>query len=162
MRVGLTAYLKTLADEVGADGVIVNTVCTGMFGTERLEELFQARAEANGTSAEQERAQAVASIPVGRVGNLEEFGAFLRLPRLRPQHLRARRQPPDRRRSRPLPALGSYSFFTFSRLSLRPRGRIRASLGPWLSRAASIAMRRYSMRSSGLSLDSASLSIAPA
>ena len=75
-RVGLTAYLKTLADEVGRDGVLVNTVCTGMFDTERLEELFVARAEANGTSAEEERARAVASIPVGRVGDPAEFGAL--------------------------------------------------------------------------------------
>ncbi|MEM7310403.1 MAG: SDR family oxidoreductase [Planctomycetota bacterium] len=79
-RAGLTAYLKTLADEVGGDGVLVNTVCTGMFGTERLDELFATRAAAAGTSVDEERAKAVASIPVGRVGTPREFGdlcAFL-------------------------------------------------------------------------------------
>lgn len=80
VRAGLTAYFKTLADDVGADGVLVNTVCTGMFGTERLDELFEARALAAGTTIEAQRDAAVASIPVGRVGSLGEFGdlcAFL-------------------------------------------------------------------------------------
>ena len=76
VRAGLTAYFKTLADEVGGDGVIVNTVCTGMFGTERLDELFEARARASGTTVEDQRSAAVASIPVGRIGDPAEFGAF--------------------------------------------------------------------------------------
>lgn len=77
VRVGLTAYLKTLADEVARDGVLVNSVCTGMFDTERLEELFEARAAAAGTSPADERARAVATIPVGRTGRPEEFGDFV-------------------------------------------------------------------------------------
>ena len=42
MRAGLTGYLKTLAGEVAGDGVLVNSVCTGMFLTERLLDLARA------------------------------------------------------------------------------------------------------------------------
>jgi 3-oxoacyl-[acyl-carrier protein] reductase len=80
LRAGLTGWLKTLANEVGRDGVLVNSVCTGLFGTERLESLFRARSERSGRSFEEEQAAAEAQIPLGRIGRLEEFGdlvAFL-------------------------------------------------------------------------------------
>jgi len=77
MRSGLTAWFKSLAGEVAGDGVLVNTVCTGLFATERLEELFESRAERNGTSVEEERAAAVAAIPAGRLGRTDEFGDFV-------------------------------------------------------------------------------------
>lgn len=80
MRSGLTAYFKSLAGEVAGEGVLVNTVCTGLFATERLEGLFAARAERNGTTVDEERRAALASIPAGRLGSPAEFGdlvAFL-------------------------------------------------------------------------------------
>ncbi len=77
MRAGLTAYLKTLADEVGRDGVLVNSVCTGSFATDRLASLFEARAAKNGTSAAQERARAEAAIPLGRAGDPAELAALV-------------------------------------------------------------------------------------
>jgi 3-oxoacyl-[acyl-carrier protein] reductase len=80
MRAGLTAYLKSLAAEVAKDGVLVNSVCTGAFATERIEELFAAQARKSGRSIEEERAAYVAKIPLGRLGRPEEFGdlvAFL-------------------------------------------------------------------------------------
>lgn len=77
MRVGLTAYFKSLADEIARDGVLVNTVCTGMFATERLTELFEARAERSGRTVAEERDAAVATIPVGREGDPKEFGALV-------------------------------------------------------------------------------------
>jgi 3-oxoacyl-[acyl-carrier protein] reductase len=80
MRAGLTAYLKTLASEVARDGVLVNSVCTGSFATERIEELFAANAKKSGRGVEEERAAHMARIPLGRLGTCEEFGdlvAFL-------------------------------------------------------------------------------------
>ncbi len=77
MRSGLTAYFKSLASEVAQDGVLVNTVCTGYFDTERLEELFAANAAKRGTSVETERAQTNARIPLGRLGDPREFGDFV-------------------------------------------------------------------------------------
>jgi 3-oxoacyl-[acyl-carrier protein] reductase len=77
MRSGLTAYFKTLAGEVAADGVLVNTICTGLFATERLAELFEARARRSGRTAADERQASLRTIPLGRLGDPAEFGALV-------------------------------------------------------------------------------------
>jgi 3-oxoacyl-[acyl-carrier protein] reductase len=71
-RLAAVGYLKTLAREVGGDGITVNTVATGKFATERL-------ADASG-SLEPAEAAARAEVPAGRLGQPEEYGdlvAFL-------------------------------------------------------------------------------------
>lgn len=75
LRAGLTGWLKTLSSEVASEGVLVNSICTGMFDTARLNELIELRARDHGRSVELERAALAAEIPVGRIGRLEEFGA---------------------------------------------------------------------------------------
>ena len=77
LRAGLTGWLKTLASEVAADGVLVNSICTGMFDTARLHELIELRAQKNGRGVDEERAALAAQIPVGRIGRLEEFGSVV-------------------------------------------------------------------------------------
>lgn len=77
MRAGLTGYVKSLSREVARDGVLVNSICTGMFMTGRLRELFQLRAEKSGRSVEDEKAAMEAEIPVGRIGVPSEFGAMV-------------------------------------------------------------------------------------
>ena len=74
LRAGLTGYLKTLSNEVASEGVTVNSICTGMFGTDRLDQLFKARAEQSKRSIEQERQATIESIPVKRLGDPREFG----------------------------------------------------------------------------------------
>lgn len=74
LRAGLTGYLKSLAGEVGRDGVTVNSICTGMFATDRLSELFEVRAKKSGHSVKQERQATINTIPVGRLGDPREFG----------------------------------------------------------------------------------------
>lgn len=71
-RMGAVGFLKTLAREVAAEGITVNTVATGRFDTERILEL--------GGSREAIEAMAREEIPAGRLGRPEEFGdlvAFL-------------------------------------------------------------------------------------
>ena len=74
LRAGLTGYLKSLSNEVAAEGITVNSICTGMFATDRLEELFEVRAKKSGRSIKQERQATVESIPVNRLGDPREFG----------------------------------------------------------------------------------------
>jgi 3-oxoacyl-[acyl-carrier protein] reductase len=79
MRAGLTGYLKTLATEVAADGVTVNTLCTGMFLTDRLRALAESLAGSGGTVDEALDGLAQ-MIPVKRIGDPKEYGevaAFL-------------------------------------------------------------------------------------
>jgi len=72
-RMAAVGLLTTLAREVAADGITVNTIATGRFATERLAELY------GGSLAEAERL-AAAEVPAGRLGTPAEFGdlgAFL-------------------------------------------------------------------------------------
>jgi len=52
LRAAVTGYLKSVSDEVAADGVTVNTVCPGYTATDRLEELAQIVAEREGSTVE--------------------------------------------------------------------------------------------------------------
>jgi len=71
-RMAAVGFLKTLAREVAADGVTVNTVATGRFATERLATMAG--------SMEAAEAAAERDVPAGRLGRPEEYGdlvAFL-------------------------------------------------------------------------------------
>jgi 3-oxoacyl-[acyl-carrier protein] reductase len=75
LRAAIAAWAKTLSTEVAADGITVNTLLPGRIDTPRIEKLDRARAEQTGQTPEQARADSVTSIPVGRIGTTEEFGA---------------------------------------------------------------------------------------
>jgi 3-oxoacyl-[acyl-carrier protein] reductase len=68
--VGLT---KTLALELGRDGIRFNSILPGWTETERVTELMTFRAEQNGTTMEQEIAKQMAESPLGRMARPEEF-----------------------------------------------------------------------------------------
>lgn len=71
-RMAAVGFLKTLSREVAADGITVNTVATGRFGTERL-------ADDTGSLEGAEEA-AKREVPAARLGRPEEYGdlvAFL-------------------------------------------------------------------------------------
>ncbi|MEZ5063036.1 MAG: SDR family oxidoreductase [Solirubrobacterales bacterium] len=65
-RMATAGLLETLAREVAADGITVNTIATGRFGTERLAGLYG--------SIEAAEEQARADVPAGRLGRPEEYG----------------------------------------------------------------------------------------
>jgi 3-oxoacyl-[acyl-carrier protein] reductase len=71
-RLAAIGFLKTLAREVAADGITVNTIATGKFATDRLAE--------NEGSMENAERSGRETVPAGRLGRPEEFGdlvAFL-------------------------------------------------------------------------------------
>ena len=79
-RAGLLGFAKTLATEVARDNVLVNTLLTGHFDTDRARELAAMRAERTGVPIEQLLASRRAEIPLGRSGRPEEMAdvaAFL-------------------------------------------------------------------------------------
>ena len=75
LRAAVAAWAKTLASEVAADGITVNTLLPGRIDTPRIARLDKAAAERRGVSPEQARADSVNAIPVGRLGTTDEFGA---------------------------------------------------------------------------------------
>jgi 3-oxoacyl-[acyl-carrier protein] reductase len=64
LRPGLTGWLKTLASELGPDGITVNCVAPGRIDTDRLAQLYP-----EGPTDEQ-----LAEIPLRRWGRPREFG----------------------------------------------------------------------------------------
>jgi 3-oxoacyl-[acyl-carrier protein] reductase len=79
-RMGVVAFAKSLADEVGRDGVLVNNVCPGSIMSERMLSNVTARAKQLGVSLEEALAQRAAETAVGRLGEPRELAnlvAFL-------------------------------------------------------------------------------------
>jgi len=79
-RMGVVAFAKSLADEVGRDGILVNNVCPGSILTERMHSNVSARARELGISVDEGLAQRAAETAVGRIGEPRELAylvAFL-------------------------------------------------------------------------------------
>lgn len=72
IRLAVTGWAKSLANEVAADGVLVNTVGPGWTATDRMTSLIAKRAEAEGRTRAEIEAEICASIPMGRMGHAEE------------------------------------------------------------------------------------------
>ncbi|PJE32289.1 3-oxoacyl-[acyl-carrier-protein] reductase FabG [Pseudooceanicola marinus] len=75
LRGALVGWNKTLATEVAGEGVTCNMLLPGRIHTARVDQLDGAAAERQGKPVEEVRAASRASIPAGRYGTVEEFGA---------------------------------------------------------------------------------------
>ncbi|MCZ7554142.1 MAG: 3-oxoacyl-ACP reductase [Anaerolineae bacterium UTCFX2] len=78
--IGLT---KSLALEIGGEGIRFNSILPAWTETERVQALMQHRALSRGTTIEEEIQRQAASSALGRMGRAEEFGrvaAFLLSP----------------------------------------------------------------------------------
>lgn len=73
LRSSLAGWSKTLAAEVAADGVTVNMVLPGRIHTDRTAEIDAANAKLQGKTVAQVTQAALAGIPAGRYGTVEEF-----------------------------------------------------------------------------------------
>jgi 3-oxoacyl-[acyl-carrier protein] reductase len=80
LRLSLVGWSKTLAHEIGGDGVTANIVLPGRIATDRIRFLDGKKAEREGRSTEAVAKDSVRSIPLGRYGRPEEYAdvvAFL-------------------------------------------------------------------------------------
>jgi 3-oxoacyl-[acyl-carrier protein] reductase len=73
LRMSLLGWSKTLAGEVGRDGVTVNVVLPGRVATQRIAFLDEQKAKREGKGVEEVAAASTASIPVGRYGDPQEY-----------------------------------------------------------------------------------------
>jgi 3-oxoacyl-[acyl-carrier protein] reductase len=73
IRLAVIGLTKTLSQELGADGIRVNSILPGWTRTARTEELIAARAARSGKTPAEEEAAITASVPLGRMGRPEEF-----------------------------------------------------------------------------------------
>jgi 3-oxoacyl-[acyl-carrier protein] reductase len=80
MRAGVTSLVKTLSLELAPDRIRVNSLLPGRIATDRLKYLDEANASKAGITTDEQTRRAMATIPVGRYGEPDEFGragAFL-------------------------------------------------------------------------------------
>ena len=80
IRGAMAGWSKTLATELGADGITVNNVLPGYTKTQRLEQILQERAKSSGKTAEQVAQAMLASVPAARFAEPNEIAhavAFL-------------------------------------------------------------------------------------
>ena len=75
IRGAVASWAKTLASELGADGITVNNVLPGYTRTQRLEQILAERAAATGKSQDAVAAGMLATVPAGRFAEPAEIAA---------------------------------------------------------------------------------------
>jgi len=84
LRLSLVGWSKTLAREVGRDGVTANIVVPGRIATDRIRFLDEAKARREGRPVEAVAAESTDAIALGRYGRPQEYAdvvTFLASPR---------------------------------------------------------------------------------
>jgi len=72
----VTGFARTLANEVAADGVTVNTLLPGFMNTERVVELNEATAKREGIDVAEVEQRVRQQIPMRRIGEPHELAAL--------------------------------------------------------------------------------------
>src|SRR5687768_5066251 len=83
-RMGVIAWAKSLADEVGRENILVNNVCPGSILSERMLSNVTARAKQLGWTIEKALEERAAETALGRIGEPKELAnlvAFLASPK---------------------------------------------------------------------------------
>ncbi|NLX09784.1 MAG: SDR family oxidoreductase [Chloroflexi bacterium] len=73
VRMAVAGLTKSLAFELGPDGIRVNSILPGWTRTERVTELMTDRAARQGITVEEAIGRQAAGAPLGRMGEPEEF-----------------------------------------------------------------------------------------
>ena len=74
-RAGLTGFVAGTARQVAGKGVVINNLLPGIHATDRADALDGGVVKEKGITLEQARAERAATIPAGRYGTIDEFGA---------------------------------------------------------------------------------------
>ncbi len=74
-RTGLTGYVAGTARQVADSGVTINNLLPGIHATDRAVQLDTGVTQAQGITMQEAREQRYATIPAGRYGTPDEFGA---------------------------------------------------------------------------------------
>jgi 3-oxoacyl-[acyl-carrier protein] reductase len=76
LRVALTGAMGSLAREVARSGITVNGLLPGLMDTGALQRVIRDRGQRLGVTEDEVRRQMADSIPMGRLGTAEDFGAL--------------------------------------------------------------------------------------
>jgi 3-oxoacyl-[acyl-carrier protein] reductase len=75
LRLAVLGWAKTLSNELAADNILVNTICTGWTKTQRVDQLLEARAKAEGVTVKDITNSITTMIPLQRMAQPEEIAA---------------------------------------------------------------------------------------
>ncbi|GAB4326290.1 MAG: SDR family oxidoreductase [Promethearchaeota archaeon] len=76
-RLGVVGLAKTIAMEHAADGILANVVCPGPTATDRMRDLVERTAAAEGLPVEEVEARWTKDTMLGRFGRPEEFASVV-------------------------------------------------------------------------------------
>ena len=82
-NVAISHMTKTLADQLGPDGITINQIHSGLVRTQHVEELFATQGRKHGTNAEEIERQWCSDTPIRRMlepNEISNFFAFLASP----------------------------------------------------------------------------------
>jgi 3-oxoacyl-[acyl-carrier protein] reductase len=74
-RAGLTGYVAGTSRQIAGSGVVMNNLLPGFHATNRMVGMDGMQAEKAGTTPDAIRAERCKTIPAGRYGTVDEFGA---------------------------------------------------------------------------------------
>jgi len=74
IRAGVTVMAKTIASDLAPYGITVNNIAPGPIMTDRITEIFAARAKTSGGTLDEQLERFAATIPVRRLGQPNEVG----------------------------------------------------------------------------------------
>jgi 3-oxoacyl-[acyl-carrier protein] reductase len=80
LRAAVNGVMRTLANEYGKHGITANSILPGYILTDRMRKVARSQAEAKGLQADTAFDAIAANVPLGRLGQPDEFGnlaAFL-------------------------------------------------------------------------------------
>jgi 3-oxoacyl-[acyl-carrier protein] reductase len=77
VRAAVANWAKTLANEVGVDGITVNNILPGFTKTDRLQEIIKGKAQKTGKSEAEVVATMESAVPLGRFADPGEVGAAI-------------------------------------------------------------------------------------
>lgn len=73
LRPAVVGLAKCQAQDYAKDNILVNAVCPGYYLTERVQSLLKEKAKSSEKTFEEVMAETVEDIPLGRIGDPEEF-----------------------------------------------------------------------------------------
>ena len=73
LRAALVTWAKSLSVDIAEDQITINSILTGYFDTQRIEQLNTKKAEKMGLPVSEVRAAMEATVPMKRIGKPEEY-----------------------------------------------------------------------------------------
>lgn len=76
LRLAVVGFVKTLSQEIAKSGITLNVMGPGSHDTPAIERIYNKKAEQTGISTADARKQGIQQIPVGKLGNADDFGSL--------------------------------------------------------------------------------------